>query len=208
MSSLISFNADTSVTIISHDNRRWLTAEDIGRCLGFAEGNERTGVIRAYHRHNDEFTAEDSTVVKLTTVDSKLRDVRIFSETGCIKLGFFCNTHHAKAFRKWAAKVLAGEIKPHSQVQTEQIAALQSAFLQFAPREAQIIRYHQMGLGLSEIGRLVNLAAGSVANRLKHLTELGFVNYQPDPALSERSKRAHAKMLELKQVQQSLDLEG
>ena len=47
MSSLISFNANTSVTIISHGNRRWLTAEDIGRCLGFGEGNERKGVISA-----------------------------------------------------------------------------------------------------------------------------------------------------------------
>lgn len=102
--------------------------------------------------------------------------------------------------------MLSGSLKPENQVKNEQIQALQAAFLKFAPREAQIIHYYQMGLGLSEIGRLVDLAAGSVAKRLKHLTTLGLVDYQPNPLLSERSKIAHAKMLEQKQAQQSLDL--
>lgn len=38
-------------------------------------------MIAAYNRHVDEFSEEDSTVVKLTTVDGKQREVRIFSET-------------------------------------------------------------------------------------------------------------------------------
>jgi hypothetical protein len=33
---------------------------------------------------------------------------RIFSHTGCIKLGFFAATGKAKAFRAWAAQTLAG----------------------------------------------------------------------------------------------------
>ena len=69
MNTQISFNADVSVSIISHDNRRWLTAEDVGRCLGFGKGNERDGIIKAYNRHADEFSAEDTCTVKLTTVE-------------------------------------------------------------------------------------------------------------------------------------------
>ncbi len=80
------------VTVIDHEGKQWLTALDVGRCLGYTAGKERLGVMKVYERHNDEFTGEDSTVVKLTTVDGKLRDVRVFSQTGCIKLGFFANS--------------------------------------------------------------------------------------------------------------------
>jgi DNA-binding CsgD family transcriptional regulator len=36
--------------------------------------------------------------------------MRVFSSTGCIKLGFFANTGRAKEFRAWAAKVLDGQV--------------------------------------------------------------------------------------------------
>ena len=119
----LQFNADTSVSVIIHNNRRWLTAEDVGRCLGYGQGNERDGIIRAYNRHTDEFSDEDTCTVKLT-VQGQGREIRIFSQTGCMKLGFFSNTPRAKHFRKWAAKVLADETEvPQHQLFNSELAA-------------------------------------------------------------------------------------
>lgn len=121
---------------------------------------------------------------------------------------FLCMGFTGAAAAQWKERYINAfnQMENHIVHNQNQMKALQTAFLKFAPREAQIIQYYQMGLGLSEIGRLVDLKAGSVAKRLKHLTQLGLVDYQPNPILSERSKVAHAKMLALKQSQQSLDL--
>ncbi len=195
------FHGNTPVSIIDHQGRFWLTAEDVGRCLGYGQGNERDGITRVYNRHIDEFLSEDSVTVKLTATDGKGYDTRVFSKTGCIKLGFFAGTKLAKEFRTWAARMLAGG-SPEAVL----LQKYRTAFLQASPLEARLISYHEKGLTLSEIGKLVDLAPGSVAHRLKRLTELELVDYQPDPELSARGKRGRAKML-AKRAQQALALE-
>lgn len=91
---------------------------------------------------------------------------------------FLCMGFTGATAAQWKEKYINAFNQMENRIVQDQnqVRALQAAFLKFAPREAQIIQYYQMGLGLSEIGRLVDLAAGSVAKRLKHLTELGFVN--------------------------------
>lgn len=96
------------VSIIDHDGKLWLTAEQAGRCLGYKESLARISIVRVYNRHADEFTDDDSSQIKLTT-EAGLRECHIFSATGCHKLGFFARTARAKDFRTWAAKVLAGQ---------------------------------------------------------------------------------------------------
>ena len=204
---LIQFNADTRVTLITHENRYWLTAEDVGRCLGYTAGNERQGIIKAFNRHIDEFSEEDSTVVKLTTVDSKQREIRIFSQTGCIKLGFFSNTPTAKTFRKWAARVLAGEMQP----QSSQLDALKAAYLASNPEAAKLLRYLELDLNHAEIGKLLGVSGQAVRDRLKKLAKLGLADYTPNPALSERGKLGNAAKQAQRAFlakQQSLALEG
>ena len=97
--------------IVDHDGRRWLTAKQIGLALGFDESNARNGIIRLHERHGDEFTERDTCVVNLTTQGVgdtwQKRATRIFSESGCNKLGFFAQTPRAKEFRTWAARALA-----------------------------------------------------------------------------------------------------
>lgn len=203
---LIQFNADTRVTLITHENRYWLTAEDVGRCLGYAAGNERQGIIKAFHRHDDEFTEEDTGVVKLTTPGG-IQDVRIFSQTGCIKLGFFSNTPTAKQFRKWAARVLAGETPAHN----SQVAALQAAYLASNPEAAKLLRYLELDLNHAEIGKLLGISGQAVRDRLKKLAKLGLADYTPNPALSERGKLGNAAKQAQRAFlakQQSLALEG
>jgi prophage antirepressor-like protein len=97
-----------TVTLIHHAGRRWLTAEQIGLCLGYASNEASNSINRLYARHADEFTTEDTLTVKLTANSRGNPTTRIFSHTGCIKLGFFAATAKAKAFRAWAAQTLAG----------------------------------------------------------------------------------------------------
>ena len=180
MNTQISFNADVSVSIISHDNRRWLTAEDVGRCLGFGKGNERDGIIKAYNRHADEFSTEDTCTVKLTAQGQR-REIRIFSETGCIKLGFFSNAATAKQFRKWAAKVLSGRMAADQTAQAAQLQALKSAYLHANPDAEKLLRYVQMDLNHVEIGKLLGVSASTVRDRLKRMAQMGLVDYVPNP---------------------------
>lgn len=98
----------TPITIIERDGHKWLTADQVGNALGYTEALTRISVMKLYSRHQDEFTEMETCVVKLT-MQGQARDVRIFSATGCIKLGFFANTKRAKKFRAWASEVLAGQ---------------------------------------------------------------------------------------------------
>ena len=101
----------TSLSIIDRDGQKWLTAEEVGRCLGYNDANVRKGISKLYNAHVDEFTAADTCVVDLAT-QVQSRAMRIFSSTGCIKLGFFASTPRAKEFRNWASSVLAAQPAP------------------------------------------------------------------------------------------------
>lgn len=95
-----------SVRIIDINGQRWLTAEDVGHCLGYDEANARKGIAKLYERHADEFTENDTCVVNLAT-QGQSRAMRIFSAAGCVLLSMFSNTPRAKTFRAWAKQVLA-----------------------------------------------------------------------------------------------------
>lgn len=96
------------LSIIDHDNRKWLTAEQVGQALGYAEGTTAIAINKLFRRHADEFIqGADVGETKLVSPGG-MQATRIFSDTGCIKLGFFANTPRAKEFRTWASRVLAG----------------------------------------------------------------------------------------------------
>ena len=94
------------LNIIDYNQQLWLTAEQVGLALGFVPDNARKDVNKLFNCHEDEFTAQDSTIAVLTTVDNKQGDVRIFSQSGCNLLSFFANTPRAKQFRAWAKQAL------------------------------------------------------------------------------------------------------
>ncbi|MDD5176763.1 MAG: hypothetical protein PHQ05_10115 [Sterolibacterium sp.] len=101
----------TPVSILDHAGKRWLTAEEAGRCLGYNDANTSAGIRNLYTRHADEFSEEDACRISLMR-QGQNRESLIFSATGCQKLGFFANTCRAKDFRTWAAKVLAAQTYP------------------------------------------------------------------------------------------------
>ncbi len=136
----------TPVSIIERDGQRWLTAEQVGICLGYDTANARKGVNKLHERHHDEFTDSETCVVKLTTGSRGEQNTRIFSATGCIKLGFFANTAKAKAFRTWAADVLTGKQSlalVAEQATTELWGRLLAAHEQLSQRDEKIINLLQ-----------------------------------------------------------------
>ena len=104
----LNFN-DTDLEVTEHQGQLWLTAEQVGNCLGYAVANAGQSIINLYNRNADEFTESDTCQIKLIS-QGQSRTVRMFSATGCNKLGFFANTALAKEFRTWASRVLAGQI--------------------------------------------------------------------------------------------------
>jgi hypothetical protein len=108
MNDLIADFHGTPVTIIEHDHMRWLTAEQVGVCLGYSEANAGQGIRNLHNRHADEFTEADTCQIKLSW-QGQMREMRVFSHTGCNLLAFFSNTARAKDFRAWAKQVLAGQ---------------------------------------------------------------------------------------------------
>ena len=103
----IEFNG-AQLRVIAHEGQRWLTAEQVGNCLGYAEANARQGIINLHNRHADEFKSQDTCEINLIS-QGQGRSVRIFSPSGCNLLGFFASTPRAKEFRVWAKNVLAGQ---------------------------------------------------------------------------------------------------
>ena len=75
------------------------------------------------------------------------------------------------------------------------IDALEDAYFQAAPDMLSLLRYRNMGLNLTEIGKLLDLNPGAVSYRRKKLNDLGVVQYQPNPQIG-------------RSAQQSLGLEG
>ncbi|MDO4693045.1 MAG: Rha family transcriptional regulator [Eikenella sp.] len=125
---------------------------------------------------------------------------------------FLCMGFTGHAAAVWKEKYIAAfnameaELHGVQAVDTALLQKYKAAFIQAAPLEARLIAYYEKGLTLSEIGKLLDLAPGSVAHRLKKLAGLQLVAYTPDPVLSARGKRGRAQML-AKRAQQALPLE-
>lgn len=176
-------------TIMDHAGRRWLTAEQVGRALGYHEANVRQAIIKLHNRHREEFTEEDSCVVNLTTQSqtcnvnltsqvtsqTQSRNVRIFSDTGCIKLGFFAATARAREFRAWAARVLAAPsasaeawaIVPTSDPLPALPPATQRCPAVTRAAERRVLELFVQGYKGREIARHVGLSAGTVSELVK-----------------------------------------
>lgn len=90
-----------------------------------------------------------------------MREIRIFSDTGCNNVGFFASTPNAKRFRAFAKEALAVRQQAPS-VSTAHYHALLSEFYAVRRNWEKLARYHALGLNNHEIGRLLNCNASTV----------------------------------------------
>lgn len=154
----------TQISIIDHNNQRWLTSEQIGLALGYTADNARDGIVRLFNRHKDEFTEQDTCTVKLTA-QGQQREMRIFSATGCHLLSFFSNTPRAKHFRAWAKQVLAGNLPVQAEIPEEdqltvkdRLEMLEVATVNMAHHMKQLVQVsHQQAEKLDMTSRYIGL---------------------------------------------------
>lgn len=187
-----------AIRLIEKDGERWLTARDLGLCLGYNEANSKDGIIKLYNRHLDEFTEKDSTTVKLTAVDGKERDTRIFSPSGCFLLSFFANTRRAKEFRAWAKEVLV-RVNNHeaelAALRAENrrlywlVDELQDEYGKTHGDALKLLRYRHLGLSGRECAQLLGCSVRSISRRLARLKQLGFGEQQALPLAAPQGSR-------------------
>ena len=90
------------VRLIRIDGVNYIPAEDLGKILGFSE--PQASVFKIFGRHREELEAH-STTVKLTALDGKLRDIRVFTEIGAYLVAMFARTPRAREVRLWLARL-------------------------------------------------------------------------------------------------------
>jgi prophage antirepressor-like protein len=99
---IVKYFGTQEVTFIEKDNQLYLTAEELGKALGYSE--PRKGVIKVFERHRD-ILANFSVDVKLTTTGGK-KDVTAFNELGCNIIAMKSNTKKSDEFVVWAAGII------------------------------------------------------------------------------------------------------
>ncbi|QLD33201.1 P22AR C-terminal domain-containing protein [Mannheimia varigena] len=104
---------NTSLSVINQNNQIWFSALDIGKALGYSNGD--IGVKNIYNRHQDEFTPCMTALVD-TQTNGGIQKVRIFSLRGTHLIGMLSHTKVAKEFRKWVLDILDRETQQPQQL--------------------------------------------------------------------------------------------
>ncbi|HBX9997349.1 TPA: hypothetical protein MIM87_09520 [Klebsiella variicola] len=97
---------NTNFAYMEMGGQVWLTAAEVGQALEYADDK---AVQRICSRHADEFTAQMTGVVKLTTPSGK-QESRVFSLRGAHLVAMFARTPKAKEFRRWVLDILDREV--------------------------------------------------------------------------------------------------
>ncbi|EGP03205.1 TPA: P22AR C-terminal domain-containing protein [Pasteurella multocida] len=104
---------NTSLSVINQNNQIWFSALDIGKALGYSNGD--IGVKNIYNRHQDEFTPCMTALID-TQTNGGIQKMRIFSLRGTHLIGMLSHTKVAKDFRKWVLDILDRETNQPQQL--------------------------------------------------------------------------------------------
>ena len=106
MTSLSLCFRDTTLDVIMHDQKPWISSRQLGQMLGYARED---AVNKVFERKADEFSSGMTCNVKMT-LQGQSREIRVFSLRGCHLIAMFAKTPVAKEFRKWVLDVLEKEV--------------------------------------------------------------------------------------------------
>lgn len=81
-----------------------MTSRQLGECLGYSVPIQ--SMTKLLERNEYLRTGDFSTVVRLTTLDGKCRETRVFNEDGIMEVTFLAKTDTAKRFRKFARELI------------------------------------------------------------------------------------------------------
>ncbi len=103
LTQLISINKQNPINFVEKDEKILFSSLEIGKQLGYS--NPYKAISNLFQRNSFELL-NYSTILKVRTVDNKLRDVRHFTEEGVYILSMLANTDNARDFRKRVAELL------------------------------------------------------------------------------------------------------
>lgn len=95
-----------TIRLVERDGKRWASAADIARALGYARADK---VTRIYDRHRVEFTSSMTMLVETPTLGGSgnlVTQTRVFSLRGAHLIGMFSRTSKAQEFRRWVLDVI------------------------------------------------------------------------------------------------------
>lgn len=177
MNQLIKFQ-EKSIEMLTVNGRPALTAETIGKALGYAE--PRDAINTLFNRNRDEFNENEDYLYPQIEGAGQRRETLVFFSSGAILLCMFSKQPLAKEFRKWAKQVLAAELSGAGAQQNiaeleRQVAALKYESYFLANRGAKLRKitramqlYEMHVLSTKEIARAVPIDLGL----LEHLIAL------------------------------------
>lgn len=105
---------DQAIRLIERDGKKWASAADIARALGYSRSDK---VTRIFDRHRAEFSESMTRLVETPTLGvpgNLVTESRIFSLRGAHLIGMFARTDKAQEFRRWILDVLDSHQTPRS----------------------------------------------------------------------------------------------
>ena len=182
------------LNFIEKDGQFYLSAEEIGRSLGY---ELPTQAIHKIFRKNYSELNEYSIEAKLASIDGSMRNTRIFSEDGLYIISMLSRTAKARTFRKKVAETLK-QIRQNQLSLTQELAYQQGMeyanslpALEAKTKESYLsgmkegekiqkrkdglvcvrksIDYLGMGLSLKETAKLTGVTDSTIRDRLKSL---------------------------------------
>lgn len=143
MSNQLTFQ-NVALTAIQRNSQTYISSSDLALALQYQHTNS---IAKIYERNADEFTADMTTVVKLTTngINGSNRQIeqRIFSLRGAHLIAMFARTKVAKEFRKWVLDILDKEVEKSNE--------------QSAVKIKKLSKEHQTAIKDLVMGRVKNL---------------------------------------------------
>lgn len=95
---------DIETDIYKSGDEPYMTAEQLGSCIGYSQ--PKSAISKIIERNEYLRNKEFSKVTKMTTLDGKQREVRVFTEDGIYEITMLAKTEKAKEFRSWVRKIL------------------------------------------------------------------------------------------------------
>jgi len=166
-STTVSFDG-CDLTVTDINGGRWLFPNQIGSALGLAHAD--VAVRKIYRRHRQEFSSDMTAVIEVPTSRGP-RLTRLFSPRGASLIAMHARTERAMAFRSWVLDVLEGKHPVVPPALPAPITAPSSVEALLAPQAKAALRYARLGLGRSEIGRLLGLKSTSTGKLLRRLRD-------------------------------------
>lgn len=130
---------EVQADIYSRNDEPYMTIHQLAQCLGY---KDRKGVEKIVERNPHLKDREFSTTDKMSAVDGKTRNTRIFTEDGIYEVTMLAKTEKAKEFRAWVRKLLKslrkGDAKLVSMTEYQQMM-MQTRAENAKIRKAQIL---------------------------------------------------------------------